>query len=181
MHTARIGFLALTLLGSALNAAELHLKSPTTHQVIQRNTPTSGTFSISGSSDDPFASVQARLVVANKARAWQTLTATIKGGTFQALFEDAPAGGWYQLDVRIMKEGQEVARRSVDKMGIGEVFVVAGQSNSANHGEEKLATETGRAATQTSSGWQICEDPQPGASGRRELSPATGRCPGAIF
>lgn len=32
------------------------------------------------------------------------------------------------------------ARATVDHVGVGEVFVVAGQSNSANHGSERLST-----------------------------------------
>lgn len=43
--------------------------------------------------------------------------------------------------------------------------MVAGQSNSANHGEEKCTSQTGRVASFDGLTWQIANDPQPGASG----------------
>lgn len=53
----------------------------------------------------------------------------------------------------------------VPHVGVGEVFVVAGQSNSANHGEEKQRTQTGLVATFDGNRWQLAHDPQPGVSG----------------
>ena len=47
----------------------------------------------------------------------------------------------------------------------GEVFVIAGQSNSANHGEERQRTKTGLVAAFHDGQWQLAQDPQPGASG----------------
>jgi len=58
-----------------------------------------------------------------------------------------------------------VAEASVERVGVGEVFVVAGQSNSANHGAEKQATKTKRVSTFDGVHWQLATDPQPGASG----------------
>jgi len=46
------------------------------------------------------------------------------------------------------------------------VFVVAGQSNSANYGEEKQTTQTGRVAAFDGTNWQLANDPQPGAGGK---------------
>jgi hypothetical protein len=48
-----------------------------------------------------------------------------------------PAGGWYTLGVRATVTGRLVAEVLVERVGVGEVFVVAGQSNAANHGAEK--------------------------------------------
>ena len=53
----------------------------------------------------------------------------------------------------------------VEHVGMGEVFVIAGQSNSANHGEEKQTTTTGMVVAFTGSRWQLANDPQSGASG----------------
>jgi hypothetical protein len=44
------------------------------------------------------------------------------------------------------------------------VFVVAGQSNAANHGEERQMTETGRVACFDGTAWRLANDPQAGAS-----------------
>ena len=70
----------------------------------------------------------------------------MKGGRFEASVEVA-AGGWYRLDVRAASAGKAVAQATVERVGVGEVFVIAGQSNSANHGAEKQASKTGRVST----------------------------------
>jgi hypothetical protein len=45
------------------------------------------------------------------------------------------------------------------------VFVVAGQSNAANHGGERQSTRTGRVTAFDGERWWLASDPQPGASG----------------
>ena len=78
----------------------------------------------------------------------------------------APAGGWHRLEVRVTKGDQVLGSAAVEHLGVGEVFVVAGQSNSANHGQEKQNTQTQRVASFDGQRWQLANDPQPGASGR---------------
>src|SRR5581483_848800 len=73
--------------------------------------------------------------------------------------------GWFRLDVRAVMGGKAVAQATVERVGVGEVFVVAGQSNAANHGAEKQITRTGRVAAFDGIRWQLANDPQPGASG----------------
>lgn len=76
-----------------------------------------------------------------------------------------PAGGWYTLGVRATVKGKPVGEARVERVGVGEVFVVAGQSNSANHGAEKQTTKTKKVSTFDGTNWQFANDPQPGASG----------------
>jgi hypothetical protein len=83
---------------------------------------------------------------------------------FEAAME-APAGGWHRLEVRARRGGTDAGQASVEHVGVGEVFVVAGQSNSANHGEERQSPQTGLVTTFDGSRWQPSRDPQPGASG----------------
>ena len=68
--------------------------------------------------------------------------------------------------MRVSRGGQEVARGSVAHVGVGEVFVIAGQSNSANHGEEKQRPKTDRVVAFDGTAWRLADDPQPGASGQ---------------
>ena len=115
----------------------------------------------------PGATVEARLVPEgwpeSAAPPWQqagraagrNITATLVGR----------AGGWWRLEVRIVAEGREIAATAIDHVGIGEVLVVAGQSNSANHGEERQTPQSGRVATFDGTAWRPAADPQPGASG----------------
>jgi hypothetical protein len=59
-------------------------------------------------------------------------------------------------------------------VGVGEVFVVAGQSNSANHGAEKQVTKTKRVSAFDGTGWQLADDPQPGPT--FTAAAVTSRC-----
>ncbi len=154
---------------AALPVAEagLTLASPQDYQVIQRSSKDKGTIAISGGlglSVNETTAVEARLVIAGKDAEWDKLRAKFDGTNFSAELQ-APAGGWYRLEVRVLSGDQILAESSVDHVGVGEVFVVAGQSNAANHGEEKLSSRTGRVASFNTRGWQLANDPQPGASG----------------
>lgn len=150
-------------------AAELLLDSPRDYEVVQRVTVEKGSIGIKGqiASEDAQGgvSVEARMR-GEKAQDWRPLEARWEGTRFSAQLE-ALAGGWFQLDVRAMREGKLVAERSVEHVGVGEVFIVAGQSNSANYGEEKQSTQSGRVAAFNGHGWQLANDPQPGAAGSK--------------
>jgi hypothetical protein len=155
---------ALCLLLVTSSCAKIELISPLEHQVIQRSCKDRGTVTIVGSGVAPGAEIEARVVGEKREGDWRKLAANFEQDRFRATLE-APAGGWFRLEVRASEGGVVIARSQVESIGIGEVFVVAGQSNSANHGEEKLATRTGRVAAFDGKKWQLCEDPQPGASG----------------
>jgi len=163
--------LALPILASA---GEITLTSPLDHQVIQRHSSTKGTVLIRGSQsglDASKAKFEAKIGAKGK---WQALSAQIEKEHFLARVT-APAGGWHRVEVRALLDGKAVATAAVEHVGIGEVFVVAGQSNSANHGEEKQTTQTRRVAAFDGTKWQIADDPQPGASGRMgSFMPALG-------
>jgi alpha-beta hydrolase superfamily lysophospholipase len=166
-------FLA-ALLSLALPAAEtnppapLRLGLPLEYQVHQRATRTEGTIIVAGSLSNArahAATLEARLVGAGAAADWRKL-ATIEPGTTEFRAElNAPAGGWYRLEVRANQENGIVGAAAVEHVAVGEVFVIAGQSNSANHGEEKQATKTGLVAAFHDGKWQLANDPQPGATG----------------
>ncbi len=157
----------LLLVASVASAAEIVLTAPLDYQVVQRSTPAKGSLQIIGElSEDcpPSATVEARFVKGEEEPAWRTIGYSVKDRRFVAT-ADGPAGGWWRLDVRVMHGGKEYGRGHVAHVGIGEVFVVAGQSNSANHGEERQVPETGRVACFDGKTWRLANDPQPGASG----------------
>lgn len=151
------------LLSSSLHAA-FQLTSPLEHQVIQRSAKNRGILPIAGRGIAPGADLEARVVGAARADGWRRLDARFDVDNFQATLE-VPAGGWFRLEVRATIPGKEPVISAIAQVGVGEVFVVAGQSNSANHGEEKLETSTGRVASFDGANWKPCKDPQPGASG----------------
>lgn len=160
--------LAFLLLPSTpLQATTPLLSTPTEYQVVQRDSRNVGTLMIRGGLPESAAktpSIEARLVSPGEASEWGKLSATFQREAFEATLE-APAGGWYRLEVRVTLDGQVLADAAIEHVGVGEVFVVAGQSNSANHGAEKQITKTGRVASFDGTKWQLANDPQPGASG----------------
>jgi hypothetical protein len=86
-----------------------------------------------------------------------------------------PSGGWYRLEVRALERGTEVSTAAVEHVGIGEVFIVAGQSNAANYGEERQTTRTRLVSAFDGTAWQVADDPQPGAGGTKgSFMPAFG-------
>jgi len=114
-----------------------NVTSPQQYQVIQRDASDKGKVSFFGSINASHPNIRIALtnnsgsIVAEK-------TITVSNGTTQ--FNDsltAPAGGPYtawmqELDV---SKTSALAEAKVSDVGIGEVFLVAGQSNSAFYGE----------------------------------------------
>ena len=150
-----------------IGGAKLTFNSPHDYQVVQRDSKNRGRISITGKLPEAAGKstvIEARIISGNKSGDWQRLKAELDGADFRAALE-APAGGWYRLEVRASSGDKMFASSSVAHVGIGEVFVVAGQSNSANHGEEKQQPQTGRVTAFDGKSWRLANDPQPGASG----------------
>jgi hypothetical protein len=143
------------------------LDSPQDYQVVQRNGRNVGTLRVRGTLSGIARTADAleyRVGTGDKPGEWRKLDGVVKDGRFEASVEVA-AGGWYRLEVRAAVGSKPVAQAGVGHVGVGEVFVVAGQSNAANHGAEKQTSRTGRVAAFDETGWQPATDPQPGASG----------------
>jgi hypothetical protein len=164
-----MGRLLPLLLGAvALVAAEptLTLKSPTARAVLQRETANAGRVQVVGEiqSDTP-VSVEIRLDGGD----WKPVPTMGNPGTIviQSFSQtlDLPKG-MHTLEARAVRDKQPLASTSKVPFGVGEVFVVTGQSNSANHGAVKTKATSDQVFTLTPKGdWQPCADPQPGASG----------------
>lgn len=149
-------------------AATLTLSAPLDHQVVQRATATTGFIPIRGQLSGvelSNAALEARVVAGERTSPWQRLSVALEGAVLVSHLA-SPAGGWHRVEVRVLDGRQVVAETQVARVGVGEVFVVAGQSNSANHGAQKQSTRTGRVAVFDGAVWQQANDPQPGASGR---------------
>jgi len=143
---------------------ELKIATPLDYQVVQRNQRGKGTVTISGAITAALLEEKHTLEVRRDGGDWKRTPVRWGNATFTAQLE-LQAGGWYALDVRFVGPQGVVAAASVAHVGVGDVFVVAGQSNSANHGEERQRVQSGKVVTFDGSKWQLANDPQPGASG----------------
>ena len=159
---------------SGPGSVKLNLTSPQEYQVFQRQTKILGELRLSGrvvlsSPDTPAPEkLEVRVLgspLEGKLRSeWQPLPFDPHVAAFRSTLP-VPAGGWYRVELRAVRKGVSVGGVVVEHVGMGEVFVIAGQSNSANHGEEKQTTTTGMVTAPTGTRWQLANDPQPGASG----------------
>lgn len=145
--------------------AQLKLNAPLDYQVFQRSDAQKGRIAISGVFAQMPNEVLVRSVVNGQTSGWIPLNVAINDLSFRAEYE-LPAGGWHRLELRTKLNGKVIEEATVGHVGIGEIFIVAGQSNSANHGEEKQSTQTGRVSVCDGRRWQLANDPQPGASGQ---------------
>jgi len=145
----------------------IELGSPLENQVFQRVTKVSGPLTVRGRLMAPDLAgwrVEVRLVVGGMAGSWRELPVEAGLGSFEAVME-APAGGWHRLEVRAIMGDMAAAEAVVGRFGMGEVFVVAGQSNSANHGGDRQQPRSPMVMAFDGRRWLPANDPQPGASG----------------
>lgn len=163
--------------GTATPAAQLEVHAPLDFQVTQRETEAGGRLRISGLLSEnapPNAYLEARLCRSGEQTDWQRIDAIVDGREVTGLM-NAPAGGWYKLELRVTTASAEFASSCVEHVGVGEVFVIAGQSNSANYGEQKLSPSSDRVVAFDGSKWRLANDPQPRAAGRNgSFIPAFG-------
>ncbi len=158
--------------GPTPDGLSVNLSSPEPHQIVQRQEDNIGTIPISGTMNIACDFIEARVVPIemfsdNSIESdWITIVESEKstGSTFFGLME--VEAGWYDLEIRISNNGSLVDNFTVSPIGVGEVFITAGQSNSANHGDPVLSPSDPRvSAWGDESGWQFATDPQPIATG----------------
>lgn len=165
--------LILTLLAAMPPTPEgkIVLVSPLARQVIQRDDNNQGRVAIKGSVDLSATKIEAQAVLMPGAKGkntdWEMVAEGegIKNGTFEGAIA-VTAGGWYTIKVRALKEKETVAESTVERVGVGEVIITAGQSNSANHGGAKLSPNDDRVSAWDGKAWRKADDPQPIATGK---------------
>jgi serine/threonine protein kinase len=155
----------MQVLESQPEATGIILQSPRNYQVFQRHSRQKGEVAVRGTAPAQCDAVEARLTGSSLdgplPDRWQPVPLTADRHNFAATLATTP-GGWYRLEVRAVHDGKPVAVGAVDHVGVGEVFVIAGQSNSTNSGEKRQRPVSGMVASFSGDSWQPADDPQPG-------------------
>ena len=129
----RILYACLLGLSTTIVLAQTGIKItyPESRAVFQRNNDNKSTIFLSGTYYQTVDSLQARLVaeVAGQGinTTWTTFQRTPQGSVFQGALQGT--GGWYRLEVQAFQGGKVIAQDVTRKVGIGEVFIITGQSN----------------------------------------------------
>ncbi len=115
-------------------SAQITVSHPISHAVYQRNSASQANLIISGTYSQPIATaIQARLLNASNATPipgynWSIIQENPTMGYFSGQFSNVPAG-WYTLEIRSLRSGTVLEATTVNRVGIGDVFMIAGQSN----------------------------------------------------
>ncbi len=142
----RIGLFIFLLIGTShFLFSQITISSPVLRQVFQRDLTNKASLTITGSYSQPIDAIQAKLTAVKVGQGtdidWTTISPNPLGGIFKGTLP--VKGGWYKLEVRGTLAGKLVGNIStIEKVGIGEVFVIAGQSN-AGGSSQLEANETG--------------------------------------
>ncbi len=104
------------------------ITSPANRLVFQRDLSGNATIPVAGNCAWPGATVEAHLVdvATGKAGDWSVIGTAQPDFTFRGTL-NAPAG-WYSLEARVRGDGIKFATARVQRVGVGEVFVVVGHS-----------------------------------------------------
>ena len=124
------GFLIVLLFLSGLTCfGQIDITYPVNRAVFQRDNNNSGVIHIAGNYKVKVDRIEAQLVPiqGGNATGWISIQSTPQGGFYNGSLN--ATGGWYRLEVRGWRGDQVVASTEVSRVGIGEVFVIAGQSN----------------------------------------------------
>lgn len=117
-------------LSPLLAIAQIQVSFPVSRAVFQRSTNNDAKIHINGFYTRAVSRVEARVQARNGQGAssdWVTIQSGPSGGNYAGAL--TVRGGWYDLEVRGMNGDQPAGTTVVERVGVGEVFIVAGQSN----------------------------------------------------
>ena len=142
--------------------------SPMNYEVFQRETKTQGYISFNGYAKENITDIKYKIEgkdLYNKDVniGWKPLKKDNFGNFNYKL--KIRAGGWYKISIKYKENGEEKIK-IIDKVGVGEVIVGAGQSNSTNCGEVCKTTETGMVSSTDGRYWKEGNDPMIGVHDR---------------
>jgi hypothetical protein len=147
---------------------ELRAGAPLPHAVHQRDASCRASVPVVLEGAEAGQMLEARATPRNgqrgRAAAWRDIPMDPSCGCYRGALQ--LEAGWYDVDLRLRAGTQVLATYRVEAVGVGEVFVTAGQSNSANHGQPPLSPQDPRVSAFDFQAWRPAVDPQPIATGQ---------------
>lgn len=126
-----IGCLLAWLLFPLTIYGQISITFPTSRIVFQRDNLGNGIISITGQYAQNIDRIEARVIPMNLGQGeqtdWRTIQQNPQGGFYSGNI--SVRGGWYELQVRGVTNGNTISTAELQRVGVGEVFLVAGQSN----------------------------------------------------
>lgn len=128
----KILLLILLISTSNLLFSQITISSPVVRQVFQRDLNSQALVTITGSYSQPMDTIQVKFTPVKVGQGIAIDWIVIKSAPLGGLFKGSVIvkGGWYTMEVRGLLNGRIVGNVSnINRVGVGEVFVIAGQSN----------------------------------------------------
>jgi hypothetical protein len=125
----RLPFATVLLFIVQTVSGQVELTYPFPRAVFQRSALNQATIPIAGSYTLPIDRLEVRtksVGTPSTTSRWQLLQDKPQNGVFAGTL--TLPGGWYQLEVRGLRRDTIVALTSLERVGVGEVFLIAGQS-----------------------------------------------------
>ena len=122
-------------------SAQISITYPTSRSVFQRNNSNQSPVYIAGNYTAFADKVEARAIARPMTPSqgvstnWITIQNNPNNGYYYGTLN--VSGGWYDIEVRHWNRTTLLGSSSVQRVGIGEVFLIAGQSNSTGDGDLK--------------------------------------------
>ncbi|GGD59868.1 hypothetical protein GCM10011514_24800 [Emticicia aquatilis] len=111
--------------------SQIQITFPVSRIVFQRNNQNQATVNIAGSYFQQLDKVEARAVPVwggqGTETGWNAVQEFKNNGIFSGTIQ--LNGGWYNIEVRGILNGNIITTSTLERVGVGEVFIVAGQSN----------------------------------------------------
>lgn len=122
--------------------SQIQITFPVSRIVFQRNNQNQANVTIAGSYFQQLDRVDMRAVPVWNGQGSETSWSSAQDFQNNGLFKGTMQlnGGWYNIEVRGILNGNTVTSTTLERVGVGEVFIVAGQSNAQGDGVYSGAT-----------------------------------------
>lgn len=144
-----------------VNGEVLEVTSPIERDLHQRNDENQATFTVSGNTvADSVEILAVRMAGYSAGADMAAVTASVTDGKFEK--DITLYGGYYKVTVKAIKDGEVIATEEIDRVGVGEIFITAGQSNSASFSQDETSASDDRVSSYdyANGKWVFAKDPQ---------------------